>query len=272
MFDIINKNTNRDKLIIRILLSDVINNKRLEQINKLLGMNFFMFRRKQNNAKLTKNNNINYNFFKISPFNLELRSTSMDLKSEIGMAIFDRKKSIIVESKNNNIRQKSENMILKNYYKDNNIVINNPFDNENSIGYESPAIYSNNYKFSKYYASLFKSIWNQSTLHYLLKKSYEKLKIQNKIQNEFINIVAHELRTPIQPIIGLAEYLKEKTTDEKRILMLETIIASGKNLHKLAENTIDIIKIDENRLSLYKEKIELHDIVVKLVNYYEEIL
>ena len=38
----------------------------------------------------------------------------------------------------------------------------------------------------------------------------EKLKLNDKMQEEFINIAAHELRTPIQPIIGLSEVLRSR--------------------------------------------------------------
>ncbi|HYZ51536.1 MAG TPA: hypothetical protein VE593_11660, partial [Nitrososphaeraceae archaeon] len=48
------------------------------------------------------------------------------------------------------------------------------------------------------YVSIFENLWRQSEL-------YEQLKTHDKMQKEFINIAAHELRTPIQPIIGLSE-------------------------------------------------------------------
>src|SRR5215216_5665520 len=48
------------------------------------------------------------------------------------------------------------------------------------------------------YVSMFESLWKQTEL-------YEKLKSHEKMQKEFINIAAHELRTPTQAILGYAE-------------------------------------------------------------------
>ena len=52
------------------------------------------------------------------------------------------------------------------------------------------------------YASLFDNLWKQTEL-------YEKLEVHDKMQKEFINIAADELRTPIQPILGLSEVLQD---------------------------------------------------------------
>ena len=54
------------------------------------------------------------------------------------------------------------------------------------------------------YVALFENLWVQSDL-------YEQLKIHDKMQKEFINIAAHELRTPIQPILGLTEIVLSRT-------------------------------------------------------------
>ena len=59
------------------------------------------------------------------------------------------------------------------------------------------AVYSDSKPIALSYASIFESLWKQSEL-------YEQLKIHDKMQKEFINVADHELRTPIQPILGLA--------------------------------------------------------------------
>jgi two-component system sensor histidine kinase VicK len=56
------------------------------------------------------------------------------------------------------------------------------------------------------YVAIFENLWVQSDL-------YEQLKRHDKMQKDFINIAAHELRTPIQPILGLTEILRSCTKD-----------------------------------------------------------
>ena len=58
------------------------------------------------------------------------------------------------------------------------------------------------------YVAIFENSWRQTELYEQLKKAHEQLKIHDKMQKEFIGIAAHELRNPIQPILGLAEILQ----------------------------------------------------------------
>jgi signal transduction histidine kinase len=56
----------------------------------------------------------------------------------------------------------------------------------------------------------------------------EQLKVQNVMQMEFINIAAHELRTPIQSILGLSEVLISKAKDTEQLLLLNAIVRNAK--------------------------------------------
>ena len=60
------------------------------------------------------------------------------------------------------------------------------------------------------YATIFNSLWKQAELYNEIEKAYEKIQIHDKMQRDFINIAAHELRTPIQPILGFTELLEIK--------------------------------------------------------------
>lgn len=67
-----------------------------------------------------------------------------------------------------------------------------------------------------------------------------------------VDMIAHELRTPIQPIIGLTAYVKDKLKDKKHIDLLDSVIASGQKLNTLTENILDISKIEDNLFSIKK--------------------
>jgi two-component system, OmpR family, sensor histidine kinase VicK len=73
------------------------------------------------------------------------------------------------------------------------------------------------------YVSIFENLWKQTEL-------YEQLKYQDMMQKEFINIAAHELKTPIQPILGLTEVLRSQIKDVKQQEILEITIRNAKRL------------------------------------------
>ena len=67
------------------------------------------------------------------------------------------------------------------------------------------------------YAFIFDSLWNQTNLYKQLQMAYENLKLHENMQKDFIDSVAHELRTPITPIIGLTEHVKDNLKNEEQI-------------------------------------------------------
>jgi two-component system, OmpR family, sensor histidine kinase VicK len=71
------------------------------------------------------------------------------------------------------------------------------------------------------------------------------------MQEEFINIAAHELRTPIQPILGLTQVIHSKLADRKEEAELLNVISrNAKRLHQLTENILDITRTESNSLQL----------------------
>jgi signal transduction histidine kinase len=116
----------------------------------------------------------------------------------------------------------------------------------------------------------------------LLQKLNEQLKQKDQLKDEFINIAAHELRAPIQPIIGLSDILRlrrlstnqasrigaetKRSSDEGQFL--ETIVRNAKRLQALSENILDITKIESRTLKLKKEKFNINE---KIRNVIEDI-
>ena len=102
----------------------------------------------------------------------------------------------------------------------------------------------------------------------LLTIQYEKVKESEKMQKEFINIAAHELRTPIQPILGLTEAMYSKINDKKQLVILEVIIRNAKRLKRLTDNLLDITKIESQSLLLKKEKLNLNILIAEVLKDY----
>ena len=100
----------------------------------------------------------------------------------------------------------------------------------------------------------------------LLASANEQLKVHDRMQNEFINVAAHELRTPIMPILGDAEYIENKfdKTNENVGVDRETIgsiIRNAKRLDRLASDILDVTRIESKSLKLNKEEFDLSEVL-----------
>jgi signal transduction histidine kinase len=99
-----------------------------------------------------------------------------------------------------------------------------------------------------------------------------QIKQQNAAQQEFINVAAHELRTPIMPILGTAEMLDVEYQEQNKQEILvnkrynETIVRNARRLERLAENILDVSRIKDNKLKLYIEEFVLNDIIINAID------
>jgi signal transduction histidine kinase len=121
------------------------------------------------------------------------------------------------------------------------------------------ATYSNNKSIASSYATIFETL-NQLTL------ANEQLKVHDKMQKEFINIAAHELRTPIQPIIGLTQVVCSRIKDREEGQLLGVVNRNAKRLKQLTEDILDVTKIESQSLNLKKEKFNLNDIIENAID------
>jgi signal transduction histidine kinase len=102
----------------------------------------------------------------------------------------------------------------------------------------------------------------------LLNQQYQKVKESEKTKSAFINIVAHEFRNPVQPIIGLADVMYSKVKDEEHRELLEIIMRNANRLKRLTNNLLDVTKIDSQSLALEKEKLNLNDLILEVLKDY----
>jgi signal transduction histidine kinase len=103
----------------------------------------------------------------------------------------------------------------------------------------------------------------------VLKKSNEELKKLDRLKDEFISVASHELRTPIQPILGLSEVLHDKIKDTKQIELIDAIIRNAKRLQQLTEDILDVTKIESQSLKLNKERFNLSELISTIVEEYK---
>jgi two-component system sensor histidine kinase VicK len=93
------------------------------------------------------------------------------------------------------------------------------------------------------------------------------------MQKDFINIAAHELRTPIQPILGLSQVLQSKIKNNNRNNiayqeLLDPIIRNAKRLQQLTEDILDVTKIESQSLQLKKELLNVNEVILAVLADY----
>jgi signal transduction histidine kinase len=99
-----------------------------------------------------------------------------------------------------------------------------------------------------------------------LQDANAQLKEQEKIQKEFINVAAHELRTPIQPILGLSGILSSSLKDSSQQEMIEIVMRNAKRLQRLSQDILDVSKIESRLMSLSKSEIDLTEKINTAIN------
>lgn len=92
-----------------------------------------------------------------------------------------------------------------------------------------------------------------------LKAANEQLKVHDKMQNEFINIASHEIKTPTQILLSYSELLQRHP--EKTEQISEAIFRNAQRLQRLTNDILDVTKIESQTLKLNKEQFNLTDII-----------
>jgi signal transduction histidine kinase len=122
-----------------------------------------------------------------------------------------------------------------------------------------------------YMVNFIKNIKKEDELIKELKKENEELKVHDKMQKEFINVAAHEIKTPIQPIIALSELLQQEegiTNIEKNKQFLDIIFRNSKRLKQLTDDVLDFASIGS--FFLNKEKFNLKEMITDGLKEYEQ--
>jgi signal transduction histidine kinase len=164
--------------------------------------------------------------------NIGIRYIQPHLQTKITIIIVDRKYSLTIELKDDTKQESIE-----------------------AIGL---ATYSNSQSTVLSYVSIFESLWTQTEL-------YQKLKESEEVKDDFVHIAAHELRTPIQPILGLTEIVRSRMKDSQEQQLLDTVLRNAKRLQRLTEDILDISRIESKSLDLKKESFNLSEMILSVI-------
>ncbi|MGC1134939.1 MAG: ATP-binding protein [Nitrososphaeraceae archaeon] len=164
--------------------------------------------------------------------NFEFRSPGEFAITTVTIIVVDKKESLVFEKKDDSKENFAEALGL--------------------------ATYSDSKPTVMAYFSIFESLWRQVAV-------YEQLKAHDRLQNEFINIASHEMKTPTQSILGYAELLEDSYKKNEDV---DAIKRNAVRLQKLATNLLDVSRIESLTLKLRKEIVNMNE---KIVNVKKDI-
>jgi len=98
----------------------------------------------------------------------------------------------------------------------------------------------------------------------MLKKANEELQHKERLKDEFISIASHELRSPIQPILGFADLAKRGLINKNEAW--DGIINHALRLQKLSQGILDVSRIESGQLTYAMKKVRLNEIILDVVN------
>jgi two-component system, OmpR family, sensor histidine kinase VicK len=161
---------------------------------------------------------------------VDFRVMNESLRTKISILIADRSKTLVLETRED--------------------------DREELQGALGMATYTESRSLAASYAAIFENIWKQTEM-------YDKLKLHEKLQSDFVNVAAHELRTPVQAIINYAELAT--TNSQNRDEYYGKLLRNVTRLQKLTEEILDAARIDGGTLRLNKERFDLNAVVEAVV-------
>jgi nitrogen-specific signal transduction histidine kinase len=166
-------------------------------------------------------------FFNIQPVEIPTEETKV---CTVTILVVDRKGSLVIEKTDDS--------------------------NEDFIKAIGLATYSTSQPTVLSYISIFESLSNQVKL-------YEQLKTHGKMQEEFINIASHELRTPTQAVLTYSELLGRHP--EKKEDLIQAIFRNAERLQRLTNDILDVTRIESKTLRVNKEKFNLSDLLYRVI-------
>jgi signal transduction histidine kinase len=182
------------------------------------------------------------------------------LNNDIMLLVLDGKQSLAIKLKEN--RQVVDSPESKDYH---DVAQNQDDALEDMI---ELGTYSNSKSIVLSYAIVFETLWRQLELNKQVSGIFEKQRAQDYTKTDLLGIAAHELRDPIQPVLGLAEMLQSKKNihPQEQQEFLAIIIRNAKRLKDLTENILNLTKIEgQSSLTLNKEIVDIKDIIQRSV-------
>lgn len=121
------------------------------------------------------------------------------------------------------------------------------------------------------YGNIIGVIGNTIDISYLkkiendLQEAKKKLEVANKIKDDFIRNMEHDIRTPFSGILGLANFLAEQEQDPTKQEFLKDIARSAKQLLNYCNTILDYTRIEMETIPIMEKKLNLRELIENLI-------
>jgi two-component system, sensor histidine kinase and response regulator len=108
-----------------------------------------------------------------------------------------------------------------------------------------------------------------TSLEEKVKQRTEELSLVNASKDKFFSIIAHDLKSPFNALLGLSEIMIDNWDDmcsEDKIEILRSMHASSKNTFNLLQNLLDWSKSQTGRIQIEKSKFSPYDVIQENIN------
>ena len=116
--------------------------------------------------------------------------------------------------------------------------------------------------------TLYDEIQHRKNTETALIQAKETAEENNRLKSNFLSNMSHEVRTPLNGILGFAELLREELNDERTHNMAVTIYKSGKRLLHTLDMVLDLSRIEANKQEITWHVLDLNDAVYKPVHLF----
>ncbi len=94
-----------------------------------------------------------------------------------------------------------------------------------------------------------------------LAAAMQKLSFEDQSKNEFIAILAHELRNPLSPIMSTFEFLALQPQEPTAKRLLDKGKEQALSMRRILEDLLDVARVTQKKFTLQKETVELHGVL-----------
>ncbi len=101
-----------------------------------------------------------------------------------------------------------------------------------------------------------------------LRTSRDQARAANKAKSDFIGVMSHEVRTPLNAILGSVEVLKRGRHDNETAELIGLIDGAGRGLLAIVNDLLDVTRIDAGRMEIAREPLDITAALTRTVDFW----